>query len=102
MSYGDTTLRIPWSSGSTSIGHGYSAFESQYLLSPFEPFEVKVEDAEPEVKYEQIDISSEEDLRREIGNTLDISASVFGIGIQTSFNQLQNLSRFTCVTTWYV
>lgn len=91
-SLSDTVLKVPWVAGSSKLGRGYAALERQVVQSPLEDFTVIEDQTEPDIKYEHIIIGSEDELRREIGNTLDICASVFGIGIQTAFTQVQSLS----------
>lgn len=88
----DTILHVPWVSGSSKLGRGYAAEEQQAVQSALEDFTVLEDQTEPDTKYEHVIITSEDELRREIGNTLDVCASVFGIGLQTAFTQLQSLS----------
>jgi len=74
-------LKVPWVAGRSKLGRGYTAFERQIVQSPLEDFTVVVDQTKPDIKYEHIIISSEDELQREIDNTLDICASAFGIGI---------------------
>ncbi|KAF2814440.1 uncharacterized protein BDZ99DRAFT_517031 [Mytilinidion resinicola] len=87
----ETTLQIPWDGAKMRLGRGYAADECQAVQSPFENYTAVGQDADPDVKYEYLMISNEEELQREISSFLSASASVLDIGIKTAFEQLQRL-----------
>lgn len=56
---------------------------------------------DPDVKYEYIAITSDEELQKEVNSSLNASASVSGIGIKAVFEQLHSIKcdskTMTCI-----
>lgn len=91
----DTTLQIPWEAGSMRIGAGYAIRERQIVASPFVNSDnVSISDTmttDPDVKYEHIMVSNQEELQKEISSSLRAKATIFGIGLSAAFSQLQDI-----------
>jgi hypothetical protein len=91
----DTTLQIAWEAGKMRVGAGYAMQERQIVASPFMDFDdlsiSNTNTTDPDVKYEHILVSSQEEFQQEISSSLKANATIFGIGLRATFDQLQDI-----------
>lgn len=92
----ETTIQIPWDASKMQVGSGYVAHECQAVASPFLPFTLAESNStDPDVVYEHILISNEEEFQQEISSSMKAKASIFGVGLETSFEQLRDIKYNT-------
>ncbi|KAH6863570.1 hypothetical protein B0T12DRAFT_478880 [Alternaria alternata] len=88
----DTTIQILWDASKMQIGSGYVAHEGQAVASPFLPFTLaEPSTTDPDVVYEHIIISNEEEFQQEISSSMKAKASIFGVGLEANFEQLRDI-----------
>ncbi|CAN9087540.1 unnamed protein product [Alternaria alternata] len=88
----DTAIQILWDASKMQIGSGYVAHEGQAVASPFLPFTLaEPSTTDPDVVYEHIIISNEEEFQQEISSSMKAKASIFGVGLEASFEQLRDI-----------
>jgi hypothetical protein len=89
----DTTIQIPWDASKMQVGSGYVTHEGQAVASPFVPFTLaEPSSTDPDVVYEHILISNEEEFQQEISSSMRAKASIFGVGLEASFEQLRDIN----------
>jgi hypothetical protein len=89
----DTTIQVPWNASKMQVGSGYVTHEGQAVASPFVPFTLpEPNPTDPDVVYEHVLISNEEEFQQEISSSMKAKISIFGVGLEAGFEQLRDIN----------
>ncbi|KAF7928962.1 uncharacterized protein EAE97_009804 [Botrytis byssoidea] len=88
----DTILETTWDSLRHRIGAGWDPLQCQVLPSALVAFDAEKSNVSPDVQYEFVTISNEAEMQREIDASFNVSATLFGVGLDAAYKQLNTVT----------